>query len=118
MIMNDTQRMIKNAIGIEYTNAITPDEKIRKGRYFNTLHEGYAVLLEEIQETKYETNEIFRGDNIDLIFDFVKDGSTNSLKTMMNAYITYCKKAMAELAQVAAVCQKMLDTIKMYYEEK
>ncbi|MBQ5876657.1 MAG: hypothetical protein IIW71_11830 [Treponema sp.] len=51
----DTEKLIEQLIQAEYKNAC---EKF--GYKYNSLHEGYAVLLEEIEEVKKRNHAIIK----------------------------------------------------------
>lgn len=106
----DTEKLIEQAIAKEYENATAIDEKLHKGKVFNSLHEGYGVLMEELWEAK---KEFFHATKYKkLLLSFIIDNEKGWLKETLENRINCAKNAMAELAQVAAVCQKMLDTIE------
>lgn len=106
----DTKGLIEEAVQKEYENAIAVDEKQHKGRYYNTLHEGYGMLLEEMWEAKDDFLMATRGKK-HLLVD-VMCGCTRDVYEDMKKRIQFSMEAMMELAQIAAVCQKMIDTIE------
>ena len=105
----ETEKLVDNLIQAEYKNAC---EKF--GEKYNSLHEGYAVLLEELEEARSEFDKLVI--NTESIWKEIKDFN-NSIYDR-NELICLCKKAtdhtydtISELAQVGAVLKKIQNTI-------
>jgi hypothetical protein len=94
---NNIDDIIGNAISLE------EDKAIRKhGKFFNSEHEKYAVLLEEIEETREETLKIAK--EIELLFKTIrKDEDADSHYSEIS---NYAYLAIKELIQVINVCNK------------
>ena len=72
------------------------------GKYFNSEHEKYAVLLEEIEETREETLKIAK--EIELLFKTIrKDEDADSHYSEIS---NYAYLSIKELIQVINVCNK------------
>lgn len=75
---------------------------------FHSLHEGYAVLLEEIDEAKIEMEYIEK--DISFVWQDIK----NNL--LLEPNITYIKDhticLIQEAIQIGAMCDKFLDFLK------
>lgn len=99
-----TDKLVKDLVQAEYGNACD-----NWGGTYNSLHEGYAVLLEEIQEAEAEMNKIKR--DLDSVWLFIK---RNDIE-MINLYLGRIQESdlscMEELAQVGAVLLKIQNTI-------
>lgn len=99
-----TADLINQLVSAEYNNACK-----HFGDKYNSLHEGYAVLLEEIEEVKEQHKKLRL---IKSIWNEIKNNASekmiDSLLTLMHASI---KLEIAELAQSAAVVEKMMNTI-------
>lgn len=105
----ETDKLVKDLIQVEYKNAC---EKF--GEKYHSLHEGYAILLEELEEAKKEFESI--EPTLNWIWEEIKIFSQEfySKETLLD----YCKKEMwyvertvKELAQVGAVLKKIQNTI-------
>ncbi len=103
MIDKKTVDVIEQGICYELQNAVK-----NYGANYNTNHEGYGVLLEEVEEAQ---------DCMDLIQSHLAE-VWKSIKINFNPeqdlYAIYeSSKALAEEAiQIAAVCEKFRDSIK------
>lgn len=109
MFAEETEKLVNELIQAEYKNACE-----QFGDKYNSLHEGYAVLLEEVEEVEVE-------------FEFIestlkgiwKETKTFSLKNYSEKILLgycknemeYVKRTMKELAQVGAVLQKIKNTL-------
>lgn len=73
------------------------------GRTFNSFHEGYAVLLEEVEEVNSEAESL----NLELkkMWDNVK--SETSVQVNVDLLESYAKGLIAEAFQVCAVTEKI-----------
>lgn len=107
----DTKGLIEQAIEKEYENATAVDEQQHKGRYYNTLNEGYGVLAEEVLETKIVSDMVLKKNVHKFLLHLIRVGNNRQLSSELESCIHNAEKAMCELAQVAAVCKKMIDTI-------
>ena len=112
----DTKGLIEEAVRKEYENATAVDEKLHKGRYYNTLNEGYGVLAEEVLEAKIEASQVLKNSEHKFLLHLIQVGNNRQLSSELESCINYAKNAMCELAQVAAVCKKMIDTINDCYK--
>lgn len=107
MISKTTRNTINSAITVELNQAHKAH-----GRRFSTPHEGYGVLMEEIWEARLHTTAI---DNLSgqLI------AMLHSVETHPEAYSKQLGRikeqavaAMEELCQVAAMCEKGMQSIR------
>lgn len=98
----NTEKLVNGLIQAEYNNACD-----KFGEKYHSLHEGYAVLLEEVEEVKSEISflDMFQKD----LWRSIKwdSGIERSLKQTTEHYLS----AIKELAQVGAVLMKMQNTI-------
>lgn len=99
-----TNDLVNELIAVEYQNACN-----KFGERYNSLHEGYAVLLEEVEEVETEINKIKR--DLQSVWLSVKRNDVE----MFNFYTTRISEAnidcMQELAQIGAVLMKIQNTI-------
>lgn len=105
----ETGNLIEQLIQAEYKNAC---EKF--GDKYHSLHEGYAILLEEVEEVKAETDDLPRGcaDIWTCIKYPLSHGEKEIIKLL--PYMESCVKcSIKELAQVGAVLQKIKNTLEV-----
>lgn len=78
------------------------------GKTFNSLHEGWAVLKEEVEEVDFVHKQILQ--LADEMWRTIKvdENLDNTIKIVQK----YAIEAMMELAQVWGVCEKMRNTVK------
>ena len=108
MIKDETKKLIDKAIEIELQNALEQKE-------FADAHHAYAILKEEFEEVERifdsgsEFDNYIADDFCHALRDFwfaVKDNDDKRIKYDLDKVLKCAKEAMAELAQVAAVCEK------------
>ena len=101
----ETEKLVNELIQAEYKNAC---EKF--GDKYHSLHEGYAILLEEVEEA--EPNISSLKENVSILWKCIKrnDWEVITLKSTENS-LYYINNAIKELAQVGAVFMKMQNTI-------
>ena len=74
------------------------------GVRYNSLHEGYAVLLEEVEETENELKRV-RGELAEL-WDCIKLNDNNGAGEALRRLYTHAYFLLQEATQAAAVTQK------------
>lgn len=108
MLANGVSELIQESIKLELENI-----KRNYGENYNSAHEGYAVLLEEVEEVE-ECLRYIRND-IKILWERVKnnfkdleniDKSAELLMVGVNA-----KQLAEEAVQVAAVAEKFVQTM-------
>lgn len=100
-----TEKLTQDLIQAEYLNAV-----VNFGEKFNSLHEGYAVLLEEVEEANEDMTRIKY--SLEDFWKWIKqDTKINSkdIDIVIEEYLKYC---ISELAQVGAVLMKIKNTLK------
>ena len=100
-----TEKLTLDLIQAEYLNAV-----VNFGEKFNSLHEGYAVLLEEVEEANEDMTRIKY--SLEDFWKWIKqDTKINSkdIDIVIEEYLKYC---ISELAQVGAVLMKIKNTLK------
>lgn len=104
-----TEKLTEHLIQAEYENACE-----QFGEKYNSLHEGYAVLLEEVEETSVYVDSI--KSLLDSIWDRIKnnlmDKDTYIAKQLIDRMLVVSADAMKELAQVGAVLIKIKNTLE------
>ena len=78
---------------------------------FHSEHEGYAILKEEVEEAADELEEV--QDQLNYMWDGIKrNNSTVYTTEIAKRMKTYAINLSAESIQVAAMCQKFIDSFK------
>lgn len=99
-----TDKLVNDLIQAEYDNACD-----NYGSSYNSLHEGYAVLLEEIEEAEIEMKTIKR--DLESLWFFIKRNDIEMINTFLSRIQESDLSCMEELAQVGAVLLKIQNTI-------
>lgn len=100
----ESENIVKQLIQAEYKNAC---EKF--GNKYNSLHEGYAVLLEEVEEAENELNRL--KSKLQTLWKGVKEPNTIVFDFLLSEAFTNTIDQIRELAQVGAVLMKIENTI-------
>lgn len=96
----ETEKLVNELILAEYNNACK-----EFGDNYNSLHEGYAVLLEEMEEVEVYFSKIHD------ICVAIKQNKTENLEEYFDAYTLRCaENSIKKLAQVGAVLIKIKNT--------
>lgn len=101
MFASMTEKKISEAITLEIVNAV----KLH-GAEYNSNHEAYAVLLEEVEET--ERNLDYVKNHLAMIWDAVKADDDNEVKANARIIALDAVELAKEACQIAAVCRKIL----------
>lgn len=72
---------------------------------FNSFHEAYAVTKEEVEEADAEMDTI--KSDIKLLWNFIKSDNTKNAVGVVNFMQKRCNRAIQELIQVSACCEKI-----------
>lgn len=101
MFSSQTELKINEAVTLELVNACKT-----YGAEYHSLHEGYAVLLEEVEET--ERNLDYIKNHLAMIWDAVKQDDANEVKSNARIIGLDAVELAKEACQIAAVCRKIL----------
>lgn len=104
--MNVVKEHVKFLVNKEY-DAVNETHKP-----ISSMHEGYAVLLEEIEEVCDECEELKRRN--DAFWHEIRNNNDKYLKYVIGKMLDTSIEAACEAIQVAAVCRRILDR----YEEE
>lgn len=99
-----TDKLVKDLVQAEYGNACD-----NWGSTYNSLHEGYAVLLEEVEEVRKEIKHLKMDKKV--FWNNVKENDIAGVKQMLIFLNEDVENTMKELAQVGAVILKIQNTI-------
>lgn len=101
-----SEKLVNNLIQAEYENACK-----NWGEKYHSLHEGYVVLLEEVEEVEAyfsRLKEVFHDVGV-----AIKQNKTEHLEKYIDAYAIRCAEfSIKELAQVGAVLMKIKNTLE------
>lgn len=103
----ETEKVIELAIKKEYEKCCD-----KYGEKYHSHHEGYAILLEEVEEVE----EVFAKikSNISYLWDLIKENSTDADKMLIIDKIEiHSINTIKELAQVGAVLKKIKNTLEV-----
>lgn len=100
---------VKTLVGVELERANTIHLP-----YFNSYHEAYAVILEEMQEAENEIDDLKR--LMDAMWEHVKSDYDEAVESLLPSMESKAIAAAAELIQCAAMAKKA--RIKEFKEEK
>ena len=101
----ETEKLVNDLIQAEYQNAC---EKF--GEKYNSLHEGYAILKEEVEEVKEQTRKLRL---IKPVWNEIKNDNKNILYKLLDLMEIGVICAIKELAQVGAVLMKIKNTLEV-----
>lgn len=104
MFAEMTKKYVEAAVGAETQNAV---EKF--GLTYNSLHEGYAVLKEEVEEALEESKQVTAA--LDRLWSGIKNNDKLDLKNHVSAILLSAEQMALEAVQIAAVCNKILKGI-------
>jgi len=102
--MKELIRDVKILAGEEVTRSMINNP------LFNSTHEGYAVIKEEIEEAQDELENV--SDNLSNIWDCIKNNNLGGSMLNVKYLRTYAINLAAEAVQVAAMAQKYIDSFK------
>lgn len=106
MFAEEMKKLVKQAIEEETKIAV---EKF--GQSYNSMHEGYAVLLEEVEEADERMNEV--NHHIEWFWSSIRCGESEPDFKGTADRIKYAAKQLSlEACQIAAVCNKILTTVE------
>lgn len=100
-----TEKLVNQTCVYELAQAV-----IEHGDKFNSMHEAWAVLVEEIEEVECEYNDL--KSNFTPMWHCIKLNNKKDVNTLVNDMQKSAIRAMKELAQVWAVCEKMKNGVE------
>ena len=101
----ETENIVNQLIQAEYENAC---EKF--GDKYHSLHEGYAILLEEVEEAEKETKFLEKW--LDNFWNSIRNNNSFDKKECIEEMIECVENAIKELAQCGAVIMKIKNTLE------
>lgn len=101
-----TDKLVEALIQAEYDNACD-----NWGNNYNSLHEGFAVLLEEIEEVKQQF-KMLRKTGVPILWESTKTDDFDCAKLQLKSMLNNTQEVMKELAQVGAVLRKIENTLE------
>lgn len=100
----ETGKLVNELIQAEYKNACKD-----WGDKYHSLHEGYAVLLEEVEEVNEDMIRIRF--SLEDFWKWIKQDTKINPKDIDIVIEEYLKYCISELAQVGAVLMKIKNTV-------
>ena len=101
MFAKQTETKINEALVLELANACKT-----YGKEYHSLHEGYAVLLEEVEEAEKDL-EYIKAHGA-MMWDDVKDDNEDFVKASARAIAINAVELAKEAVQIGAVARKIL----------
>ena len=100
---------IVNPINLLVSDELDRASKLH-GETFASAHEGYGVISEEIKEAWDEWEEAEKG--LRYMLNAIQRESTQGIIDIADAIRDRAVNGAAELIQVAAMCEKLVKTVK------
>ena len=100
---------------VERVEKLANDELKRANKehpLFHSLHEGYAVLLEEFDEA--ETSYLHERNEKSIVWEKIKDDLKCDAVEHTRTMKRHFKEAAAEMIQCIAMCQKIIESEKSH----
>ncbi len=111
MFSKKTELKINEAVVLEIINAV----KVY-GAEYHSYHEGYAVLLEEIEETEKDLDYI--KNHLSMMWDYVKMDDVDNIKANARYIAHDAVEVAKEACQIAAVARKILGETNYVRDEE
>lgn len=109
-IKEDKPMSTKIRSAIEKLAEMEKQDANRKFPLFHSLHEGYAVLLEEIEEARESLN--FAEGNLSILWAHVRDNNAGRAMEIAGRVREHALDLAVEAVQAAAMAQKFIDSTK------
>ena len=107
MIAEKASESIEQAVAYELQNIVR-----KYGPTYASQHEAYAVLKEEIEEAAEDMEQINR--DLAYLWALIKNNHIKKGREALEETKQYAIALAEEATQVAAVCERFLETIKQY----
>ena len=101
MFAKETEQKINEAVILELDHCFSV-----YGTSYNSLHEGYAVCLEEVEEAEQEFDYI--KNHLAILWDNVKVDDVTTVKANARAIAFDAVQLAKEACQIAAVARKII----------
>lgn len=101
----ETEKLVNDLIQAEYLNAV-----VNFGEKYNSLHEGYAVLKEEVEEVIPEIKFLEKW--LDNFWHSIKVNNISYDLECVEEMLNCVENSIKELAQVGAVLMKIKNTLE------
>lgn len=84
---------------------------VQKKGFYHTPHEGYAVLLEEVEEAHEEMESL--GADMKSFWRMIREDNDTEAANIADMMYQDAIRGAAELIQVAAVCKKFMESTEV-----
>lgn len=81
---------------------------VQKKGFYHTLHEGYAVLLEEVEEAQEEMESL--REDMKAMWGKIREDAEDEAAEIAEEIYNDAMKCAAELMQVGAVCLRFINS--------
>lgn len=108
--MEQEQNSVHENKVFDLVNAQLEFAREQYGEKFHSLHEGWAVMLEEVEECEEVFLMIFK--SLKEIWSAIKEDDFVRVNDLLEDIRIECNNGIVELSQVSAVVQKMMDTME------
>ena len=109
MIAEEATKCIDQAVLHEFRNIVK-----KYGPTYNSEHEGYAVMLEEVQEACEDAD--FLRDTMKRLWLSIRQNNFSNYE--LSQVYNFAKALAEESVQVVAVCERFMETVKKNTESK
>ena len=109
MIAEKATECIEQAVCYELRNIVK-----KYGSTYNSEHEGYAVLLEEVQEACEDAE--FMQDALKRLWTSIRQDELSNFE--LSQVRGFARALIEEAVQVTAVCERFMETVKKNTEVK
>lgn len=109
-MMTELKKSIRGVTGAEYVRACA-----EHGDTFGSLHEGYGVIAEEVQEACEEQERVMT--SLGELLHKIRTGSPDEIENVCERIERTARLAACEYVQVAAMARKMVHTLHRAKEE-
>lgn len=111
MIAEHATELIKDAVECEHSNIVG-----KYGMVYASTHEGYAVLLEEVQEACEASKNM--QSNLEAVWDDIRNNFSEGMESDLRQVKEWALNLAEEAIQCAAVCERFDDTLNSMTVEK
>ena len=105
MIAKKASESINQAVAYELQNIVKDH-----GAVYASEHEGYAVLLEEVQEACEASK--YMQDNLEAVWSDIRNNFLEGIESDLGQVKEWALALAEEAVQCAAVCERFFETIK------
>ena len=106
MIAEHATELIKDAVECEHSNIVG-----KYGMVYASTHEGYAVLLEEVQEACEASKNM--QSNLEAVWSDIRNNFSEGMESDLGQVKEWALALAEEAIQCAAVCDRFANTLNV-----